>query len=397
MYNREPGCQVEVDTPRAVRGTLRSMSFSMTPGDIPILVGACIALLLSVTFAARATAGTKANFWGAAFLFVSAVRIFLKYLNHSGMIIDYPHFSRLQYPLGLCTPVLIYLYVRFLLNGAQRPTWKTWLHFIPALGVTLYLSPYYLISATEKWAALTSLSAMPQSLSIWYLWGGLLYSVFYLGLTEATRREFVQRHASKKLSGSGQAVVSWVRLVVIGSGVFLVTAVAMRLAGTVVDLNYFLFQIFSILMILACVKLLLLPVPIFAGSDATSKYAKSSLTAEERKKHAAQLTQILEEKELYRRADLRPSAVAAEMGIPEYVLSQVMNEEFGQTFNDLIREHRVRAVRVHLLDPAYSRYTMEAIGREVGFRARASFYRASKEITGQTPTEYRQAHLSESE
>jgi len=109
------------------------------------------------------------------------------------------------------------------------------------------------------------------------------------------------------------------------------------------------------------------------------------------------LKELLDEKELFRREDLRLSGVAAEMGIPEYVASQVVNEEFGRTFNDLIREYRVRAVQAHLTDPAFSHYTMEAIGREVGFRARASFYSAFKETTGLTPTEYRKAHLSGSE
>jgi AraC-like DNA-binding protein len=161
-----------------------------------------------------------------------------------------------------------------------------------------------------------------------------------------------------------------------------------------VDLNYFLFQVFSILMVLACVKLLLLPSPVFAGSAAASKYARSSLTDAERRRHAEQLTRLFAEQEVFRRVDLRAADVAAELGIPEYVLSQVVNEEFGRTFNDLVREYRVRAVQAHLVDPAYDHYTMEAIGREVGFRARASFYSAFRELTGQSPTEYRKAQLS---
>ncbi len=370
------------------------MTFFVTPADFPVLVGAFVAIILSIVFTARATAGTRANFWGAAFLFVSSIRIFLKYLNHSGMIIEFPHLARIQYPLGLVTPVLIYLYVLHLLGWARRPSWKVGLHFLPAIAVALYLGPYFLASGAEKVAWMTTSGGMPQQIPTWYRWAGLPYSALYLVMAEVVRRRFLKNQGGKELSGSGKALVAWIQLLLIGGGIFLVTAVVMRLAGGIVDLNYFLFQVFSILMILACVKLLLLPSPVFSGTASASKYAKSSLTDKKRQQHAEQLTRLLKERELFRRNDLRSADLAAEIGVPEYVLSQVMNEEFGQTFHDLIREYRVRAVQAHLTDPAYSHYTMEAIGSEVGFRARASFYSAFRELTGLTPTEFRKAHLS---
>ena len=70
-------------------------------------------------------------------------------------------------------------------------------------------------------------------------------------------------------------------------------------------------------------------------------------------------------------------------------VSQVINEKFGQSFVLLLSEYRVHEACRRINDvPRSSRLTLEAIGMSVGFKARESFSRAFKRVTGLSPSDY---------
>lgn len=70
-------------------------------------------------------------------------------------------------------------------------------------------------------------------------------------------------------------------------------------------------------------------------------------------------------------------------------VSQVINEKFGQSFVLLLSEYRVHEACRRINDVNLSsRLTLEAIGMSVGFKARESFSRAFKRVTGLSPSDY---------
>jgi AraC-like DNA-binding protein len=70
-------------------------------------------------------------------------------------------------------------------------------------------------------------------------------------------------------------------------------------------------------------------------------------------------------------------------------VSQVINEKFGQSFVQLLSEYRVHEACRRINDVDHSRQlTLEAIGMSVGFKARESFSRAFKRVTGLSPSDY---------
>ncbi len=73
---------------------------------------------------------------------------------------------------------------------------------------------------------------------------------------------------------------------------------------------------------------------------------------------------------------------------PNYV-SQVINERTEGNFSTFINEYKIKEACRRLSDlENYSGYTIEAIGRSVGFRSRANFTTTFKKFTGMTPTAY---------
>lgn len=94
---------------------------------------------------------------------------------------------------------------------------------------------------------------------------------------------------------------------------------------------------------------------------------------------------------LYQNENLSLSSLAAELGISSHQLSELVNARLGMGFSRYIRECRVAAAKELLVSaPAQS---ILSISMETGFRSQSSFYAAFKEVTGQSPGDYRKARL----
>ena len=146
--------------------------------------------------------------------------------------------------------------------------------------------------------------------------------------------------------------------------------------------------IILVLIVLACLILLITGRSGVSG-DTKPRYDKSTLTGSAKAAHAASVRQLMESGQIYRRSGLRLGDVAEELGVPEYVLSQVINETFEASFTDLLSTYRVEAAKTLLRSSDYSDYTIEGIGQEVGFRSRTSVYTVFKRLVGLTPAQYR--------
>lgn len=80
--------------------------------------------------------------------------------------------------------------------------------------------------------------------------------------------------------------------------------------------------------------------------------------------------------------------IAEELNISSNYLSQIINQK-NIKFSTYINNLRIRKAKEMLSDETFSKYTITSIGLEAGFNSKASFYRAFKTYTGQTPVEFR--------
>lgn len=98
---------------------------------------------------------------------------------------------------------------------------------------------------------------------------------------------------------------------------------------------------------------------------------------------------LLEDKKIYRDAQLNRDKVARKLGISSGYFSTLLNEVSSQSFNEIINEYRVKEVKQILSDGSLDHFSLTAIGLEVGFKSKSSFFANFKKLTHSTPSEYK--------
>ena len=83
------------------------------------------------------------------------------------------------------------------------------------------------------------------------------------------------------------------------------------------------------------------------------------------------------------------SDVSREIKVPSYLISALINQEFGLTFREYINNFRIEELeRMIQEDPKFDLLTIEAIGRKLGYKSRTSLVDAIKTRSGLTPKEF---------
>lgn len=105
---------------------------------------------------------------------------------------------------------------------------------------------------------------------------------------------------------------------------------------------------------------------------------------------------LMAEGEAWKREGLTIGALADEVGAPEHKLRRLINDHLGfRNFAAFVNARRIDAAKARLADPARARESVSTIAFDLGFGSLGPFNRAFKEVTGQTPTEWRRQSLAE--
>ena len=107
------------------------------------------------------------------------------------------------------------------------------------------------------------------------------------------------------------------------------------------------------------------------------------------KSHYDRLKLLMIEKELFKNPALSRELIAEEMGLGASTVSRILKENGGQSLNEFINQYRVARAKELLDDPQFDIFSLEAIGKEVGFKSRSTFYDTFKKMTGLTPGKYK--------
>jgi AraC-like DNA-binding protein len=71
-------------------------------------------------------------------------------------------------------------------------------------------------------------------------------------------------------------------------------------------------------------------------------------------------------------------------------ISTAINTILNKNFNTYINQHRIKKAERLLKNKSLDNFSIEGIGKEVGFNSKSAFYSAFKKMTGMTPTAYKE-------
>jgi AraC-like DNA-binding protein len=102
------------------------------------------------------------------------------------------------------------------------------------------------------------------------------------------------------------------------------------------------------------------------------------------------LRELVEAAQVFREEGLTIASLAARLDTQEHKLRQLINAQLGfRNFNAFLHHFRIQEARKALADPERRSQNVAQIAYEVGYRSLGPFHKAFKEMTGQTPTEFR--------
>ncbi|SHJ40493.1 helix-turn-helix domain-containing protein [Aquimarina spongiae] len=102
-----------------------------------------------------------------------------------------------------------------------------------------------------------------------------------------------------------------------------------------------------------------------------------------------QLYVLMEEEELYKNPLLSRLDLATRLETSEGYVSQIINQETNKSVIQFVNEYRIEAAKELLHNPVFNKYSLEAIGMEVGFKSKSTFYSVFKKSLGMSPGAFR--------
>ena len=99
------------------------------------------------------------------------------------------------------------------------------------------------------------------------------------------------------------------------------------------------------------------------------------------------LEKLMLEEELFKNPNLKLSEVANRLHILPHRLSQLLNDNLGQSFTAYINAYRIESAKK--LIRSNETLKLEAIGYDCGFNSKSTFYAAFKRHTGTTPARFK--------
>jgi AraC-like DNA-binding protein len=355
----------------------------------------------------------------AAMLFCLSYSLFGYLLYISKGFLQFPHLFRTPVFFSLCVAPLTFLYVRSFLKQVYHFEKWDFLFFIPAVLYTLQLLPFYLLPVSEKILiiehALQSRSIgarepeglLPQGIGFIFR---MVYSLSIIVSTYITLIRWKKSTNSAMLKiHENHEIFRWlIYLSLILSSTFFILII-----GYIFQITRFLepFRIstltVTITIFFICIYLLVkpnilyglkswLPLPEAAniavapsGNDEMVLKNRTVLSHDQifRYKQLMEIHFINNRPFLKHRYSIKD--LASEIGVPSYLLSVLINKEFGINFSEFINDIRVS----YLIDLTKQnpenlhKYTLEVLGQMGGFKSRTTFILAVKRKTGKTPSE----------
>lgn len=322
----------------------------------------------------------------SAWLFLLAIE-FLTFGLESKI---FPNFVLLSNSFLLFNPAL-YLYTCSLVYPTFRLKKIQLLHLVP-----------YVFFKITAWVI-----KEPQSFETYFqhdhtLWFRIFFGVFgiiswvvYLTLTGV----ILTRHR-KQLQNEFSTIdmfkkIGWLMFVVILYILYCISAFAWGLFNVIVFdtlsltiYNYSVLLIFIYIFGFYGLKQTEIFKRITDKNESNGKNQNSILNDDASEKVKTKILNYFEKEKPYLNPELNMTLLSEKLKIPKHHITEVLNGKLSRNFFQFVNEYRIEAVKKKLADPK-NPYSIEAIGYDCGFNSKSTFFSVFKNLTGQTPLEYK--------
>lgn len=290
-----------------------------------------------------------------------------------------------------------YLYSRSLTNEKFRLKWAQLLHLVPYIffefGNHYYILSFnidtFFINDNNLWARLLFAISFLSSLFVYNTLSIIAVHTHRMKL----KNEFSNINQNQKLS--------WLLFIVIFYNVYVFTATLLGLFGSFSN-DFEKSRIYNY-----SATLLLTTILGFYGIRQDEIYKRNSKTEDFNRDYWYKHSKLSNDKKQmikkmildyfniktpYLNSELSMFLLSEELHIPKYQLTEVLNTMIGKNFFQFVNEYRVETVKKKLSDASNNKFSIEAIGYDCGFSSKSSFFSVFKNITGQTPMQFKNSN-----
>jgi len=284
---------------------------------------------------------------------------------------------------------LIYFYFKITaINYSLK--WVDALHLIPAIGLLVYISPFYVLSSIEKFVILFNQEDILINEAN-LIMAAKIISLVLSGFLTFKIYDISKKSTKKKLK------LLWQRNII----AIYVTYVVAYILYTTITSGFFDVPIFFHLQILIVVGLVFyvayityVQPEVFKGEvklvDPIGffKYKSSALTPSYSLELKEELLNLLNEDKIYRESDISLDMLSEKLDTSRHNASQVINEHFNMNFYELINKYRIDEAVSLIKNEKDNRLTIIDIAYKVGFNNKVTFNKSFKKALSVTPTQF---------
>ena len=381
-----------------------------------IFIGSIFLVFLTIYMLlfSKNAAKSYADYVLSILLLVHCWSVILFLILYSEYILLFPHVFKTGLPLNFLIAPCSYLYVRAVLLNEKKFQKRDVIHLIPFFIVLINYIPFYLLPVNEKvtviqnslnyWPDTFKYQAgfLPENFSILFR---LILAIIYLVLQWNLILSYKKVHKESSIQIQISNVLKWLKLFTITSTViffgiigFMLTVfflpsyynndLLMQIPSLLVSVGFFVMAAYllthpEILSGLPFVKYKEVPSDVINDKSYMFPYIN-----EDYKLEMERIVDYFKTEKPYLNKDLNINQVSVALAIPSRELSFIINNHFGQRFNDFLNKYRIEYITKKINKEYLSNYTIEGIASEAGFASKSTFNLAFKKYHQCTPTEY---------
>ena len=381
-----------------------------------IFIGSIFLVFLTIYMLlfSKNAAKSYADYVLSILLLVHCWSVILFLILYSEYILLFPHVFKTGLPLNFLIAPCSYLYVRAVLLNEKKFQKRDVIHLIPFFIVLINYIPFYLLPVNEKvtviqnslnyWPDTFKYQAgfLPENFSILFR---LILAIIYLVLQWNLILSYKKVHKESSIQIQISNVLKWLKLFTITSTViffgiigFMLTVfflpsyyndeILMQIPSLLVSVGFFVMAAYllthpEILSGLPFVKYKEVPSDVINDKSYMFPYIN-----EDYKLEMERIVDYFKTEKPYLNKDLNINQVSVALAIPSRELSYIINNHFGQRFNDFLNKYRIEYITKKINKEYLSNYTIEGIASEAGFASKSTFNLAFKKYHQCTPTEY---------